>query len=405
MPVHAAGSGDTAPRRGSLEREPRFRLWGAFRPACQRLAGVPETKPPPAPAAQGHAVSFDGLPHAERFASLLARREALIADGATGTNLFERGLETGDAPELWNLDRSDLILDHHRAMIDAGADILLTNSFGGNRLRLALHGAAARAGEINRAAARLARRAADAAGRPVLVAGSMGPTGALMAPLGPLTWREAFEVFDQQAADLAAGGADIVWIETMSSKEEAAAAIQGAARGTLRQTGTAALPLVCTMTFDTNGRTMMGVTPQEAAVFFAANRPPLAACGANCGNGFGELVAAVAAMAAAGDGPVLVAKANCGVPYYTEGGIRYSGTPQAMQTYGRLARDAGARIVGGCCGATPGHIAALAAALADHRPRDRPSLEEIEAALGLARAAAARGEGRPRHRRRRDGRR
>lgn len=350
-------------------------------------------------------MSFDELPYAERFASLLARREALIADGATGTNLFERGLETGDAPELWNLDRPDHILDHHRAMIDAGADVLLTNSFGGNRLRLALHGAGARADEINRAAARLARRAADAAGRPVLVAGSMGPTGALMAPLGPLTRSEALEVFAQQAAALAAGGADVVWIETMSSKEEAAAAIQGAAQGTLAGTGKAALPLICTMTFDTNGRTMMGVTPQDAAAFFAASRPPLAACGANCGNGFGELVAAVAAMGAAGKGQVLVAKANCGVPCYTEGGIRYSGTPQAMQTYGRLARDAGARIVGGCCGATPGHIEALAAALADHHPRDRPSLEEIEAALGLERAAAAQGEVRPRHRRRQGGRR
>ncbi len=354
-----------------------------------------------------HEVSFRELPHGERLAWLLARREAPIADGATGTNLFARGLETGDAPELWNLERPESVLDHHRAMVAAGADILLTNSFGGNRLRLALHGAGERTDEIDRAAARLARRAADEAARPLLVAGAMGPTGALMAPLGPLTQREAFEVFAEQAAALAAGGADVIWIETMSSREEVEAAIQGAARGTMAVSATGrALPLICTMTFDTNGRTMMGITPAQAAAFFATCQPALAACGANCGNGFGELVAAVAGIAEAAEdagsdsGPVLVAKANCGVPRYVDGEMRYSGTPQAMARYGRLARDAGARIVGGCCGATPGHIAALAQALEGYRPAGRPSLEAIRTALGLTRAAApARGEERRRRRR------
>ena len=356
-------------------------------------------------------MSFRELPHGARLDWLLARREALIADGATGTNLFARGLETGDAPELWNLERPESVLDHHRAMVAAGADILLTNSFGGNRLRLALHGAGERAGEIDRAAAGLARQAADEAARPLLVAGAMGPTGALMAPLGPLTWFEAFAAFFEQAAALAAGRADVIWIETMSSREEAEAAIQGAAWGTMVALGAAsatetALPLVCTMTFDTNGRTMMGVTPAQAAAFFAACDPALAACGANCGNGFGELVAAVAGIAEAAEdagnasGQVLVAKANCGIPRYVDGEVRYSGTPQAMARYGRLARDAGARIVGGCCGATPDHIAALAQALAGYRPGGRPGLEAIEKALGLTRAAApARGEERRRRRR------
>ena len=153
------------------------------------------------------------------------------------------------------------------------------------------------------------------------------------------------------------------------------------------------------MTFDTNGRTMMGVTPESAGAFYASCEPGLAACGANCGNGFGELVAAVAGIAATcGDGRVLVAKANCGIPEYVDGAIRYSGTPELMKRYARLARDAGARIVGGCCGSTPAHVAAMAEALDGYRPAARPDLARIEAELGLVRPAAA-SAARPRVRR------
>ena len=127
-----------------------------------------------------------------KLGEIVSARGYALADGAMGTQLFAAGLTSGDSPEQWNLDRPETVQGIHRRYFEAGSDLVVTNSFGGNRLRLALHGAAARAGEINRAAARLARRAADAAGRPVLVAGSMGPTGALMAPLGPLTWCEAF---------------------------------------------------------------------------------------------------------------------------------------------------------------------------------------------------------------------
>ncbi len=339
-------------------------------------------------------MTFLSLPHGARLGRLLAEREVLIADGATGTNLFARGLETGDAPELWNVDHPGRVLDHHRSMVAAGADILLTNSFGGTRNRLGLHDARNRVAELNAAAARLARRAGDEAGRPVLVAGSMGPTGEIMEPVGELGHDEARAAFAEQAAALAAGGADIIWIETVSSEEEARAAIEGAA-----PTG---LPIVCTMTFDTNGRTMMGVTPEGAAAFYDASRPALAACGANCGNGLGELVAAVAAIAAACDaGRVLVAKANCGVPEYVDGEIRYSGTPEAMETYARLARDAGARIIGGCCGSTPSHVAAIAGVLRDHVRGERPSLEAIDARLGLNRAATPPAGGRRERRSRR----
>ena len=339
-------------------------------------------------------MSFADLPHAARVGHLLAERAYLVADGATGTNLFARGLETGDAPELWNTDHPDRIRDHHRCMVEAGADIILTNSFGGTRHRMKLHKSEHRVAELNRNAARLAREVADAAGRPVLVAGSMGPTGEIMQPVGDLDPADAVDAFRDQADALAEGGADLLWIETMSSAEEAQAAIEGG-----RACG---LPIVCTMTFDTNGRTMMGLTPEAAAHFYDGCQPPLVACGANCGNGLGELVAAVAGIAAAASPDrVLVAKGNCGVPEYVDGQIRYTGTPELMKTYARLARDAGARIIGGCCGSTPEHIAALVEALADHEPGPCPDLAGIETALGLQRVAPK--PGGPRERRTRRG--
>ena len=231
-------------------------------------------------------LDFHALPHAERFRYLLETRGVLVADGATATNLFCAGLEPGSSPELLNVDNAEGVMANHEAMVAAGTDIILTNSFGGTANRLKLHGAEHRVGELNREAARLARDVADRAGRDVLVAGSMGPTGDIMQPVGDLAHEDAVEAFREQALGLASGGADVIWIETMSSIEETEAAIEGAAP--------AGVPLVCTMTFDTNGRTMMGVTPEQAADHFAT--APLAAFGANCGNGFGELIAAVAAM-------------------------------------------------------------------------------------------------------------
>ena len=216
--------------------------------------------------------------------------------------------------------------------------------------------------------------------RDILVAGSAGPTGDLMQPVGDLAHEDAVRAFREQALGLASGGADVIWIETMSSIEETEAAIEGAAP--------AGLPLVCTMTFDTNGRTMMGVTPEQAADHFAT--APLAAFGANCGNGFGELIAAVAAMNTLTTcRHPLVAKANCGIPEYVDGAIRYTGTPELMGLYARLARDAGASIVGGCCGSAPDHVTAIRESLQDYSPGPAPDLADIEAALGLARAAPA----------------
>jgi len=306
---------------------------------------------------------------------LLKTRPWLLADGATGSNLFAAGLASGEAPELWNVDHPDRIADLHRRFVEAGADIILTNSFGGNRYRLALHKAERRVAELNEAAARIARGEADASSRDVVVAGSMGPTGEIMAPLGALEFGAARDAFTEQAAALARGGVDALWIETMSSREEVEAAIAGAAA--------TALPIVCTMSFDTNGRTMMGVAPSELAALERETTPCPVACGANCGVGASEVVACILNLAsAAAPGTVLVAKANCGIPQYVDGAIRYDGTPELMANYARLAYDAGARIIGGCCGTTPEHIRAMRAALEAHTHGPRPSLDVVIAQLG-----------------------
>jgi 5-methyltetrahydrofolate--homocysteine methyltransferase len=309
----------------------------------------------------------------DRLTSLLAERPWLLADGATGSNLFEVGLQSGDAPELWNSDHPERIARLHRSFVEAGADIILTNSFGGTRYRLKLHKAQDRVAELNEKAARIARAEADRAGRIVLVAGSMGPTGEILEPLGPLSLDAAREAFAEQAAALAKGGADILWIETMSSVEEAEAAVAGA-----RTTG---LPVVATLSFDTNGRTMMGVTPSELA---ALNRKlHLAACGSNCGVGPSELVACIVNLATASDpSAILVAKANCGIPQYVDGAIRFNGTPELMAQYACLSLDAGARIIGGCCGTTPEHLRVMRRALESHVRGPKPDLATIESRLG-----------------------
>lgn len=311
--------------------------------------------------------------------TLLEQRGLLLADGATGTNLFAMGLQTGDAPELWNIDHPDRIANLHRSFVDAGSDIILTNSFGGTHYRLALHGAEQRVVELNGAAARLARVEADKANKKVLVAGSMGPTGEILEPNGPVSIAQAQEAFAEQAKALADGGADVLWIETISSAEEVTAAVQGAA-----QTG---LPIVYTVSIDTNGRTMMGMTPAETLDISASLATPIAAVGTNCGIGASEVVAAICNFRAAADAsgvqPLLVAKANCGIPDYVDGEIVYSGTPELMATYAHLCADAGARIIGGCCGTTPTHVAAMRRAIDEWQAgTPSPSSDKIIERLG-----------------------
>jgi len=322
----------------------------------------------------------------DRLQRLLASRPYLIADGAMGTNLFLRGLETGDAPELWNVDHPDRIASVHREFVDAGSDIVLTNSFGCNRHRLKLHKAEDRTVELNAAAARLARGVADGSGRTVVVAGSMGPTGELLQPLGALSFEEARDAFAEQARGLAEGGVDVLWIETMSAANELEAAVAGAA--------TTGLPVVTTMTFDTNGRTMMGVTPAEAARLFHDLYPRPLAFGSNCGTGPAELVASILGLARASveGADVIVAKGNCGIPEYVDGKITFSGTPALMAEYARLARDAGARIIGACCGSQGQHLKAIVDALKDYVPQAAPDLATVEARLGALTASTKGGE-------------
>lgn len=309
------------------------------------------------------------------LSDLLNSRDYLIADGATGTNFFAMGLESGDAPDIWNIDHPERVRDLHRGFIDAGSDIILTNTFGANRYRLKLHNDQDRAHEINEAGAKIAREQADAADRPVVVAGSMGPTGEIYEPVGPLSIDQGAEAFAEQAKALAAGGVDVLWIETISGVEEITAAVSGASA--------AGLPVVATMTFDTAGRTMMGISPEQAVAHTHGLDTRLVAFGANCGIGPGTLVDTVLGLKrGANEDDIIVAKGNCGIPEYKDGEIVYSGSHAVMADYARMARDAGARIIGGCCGTTPGHVKAMVDALRDYVPRGSPDREMIEAALG-----------------------
>jgi 5-methyltetrahydrofolate--homocysteine methyltransferase len=309
------------------------------------------------------------------LAELLAERPWLLADGATGTNMMAMGLPAGQPPDLWNLDRPENVSRLHASFLEAGSDIILTNTFGANRRRLMLDQSQDRTRELNEAGARLARAAADGAGRPVVVAGSMGPTGEMLVPHGSFTREQAVETFREQAEALAEGGVDVLWIETIFAFEELSAAVE-AALGT-------GLGFASTMTFDTGGRTMMGDTPEEAAEFIHALPEPPIAYGANCGAGPAMLLDTLRGFArAVREGDVIIAKGNCGVPQLVDGAIVYSGDEATMARYARLARDAGARIVGGCCGTTPAHLAAIRAALAGYEPGPPPERAAIEAALG-----------------------
>lgn len=284
---------------------------------------------------------------------ILEPDRVLIADGGMGTLLLERGLGRGECPELLNVERPDLIEEIHSEYIAAGADIILTNTFGGTAKRLGHYGLGDRTSELNAAGVQIARRAATAASRPVVVGGSMGPTGEMLAPLGLLEPEQARHLFEEQARALAAAGADVLWIETMSSLEELEAAFGGAAA-----TG---LPTVTTMSFDTHGRTMMGVAPAQLGQWATRQETTPVAIGANCGIGPEDVVAAVAEMATTGI--PTVAKANCGLPTMIEGHVAYPLQPDDMSDYAAAARGAGARIVGSCCGSTPAHIAAIRAAI------------------------------------------
>lgn len=308
------------------------------------------------------------------LSKLLETNDWLMADGATGTNLFNMGLMSGDAPEMWNIDETAKITALYKGAADAGSDIFLTNSFGGNASRLKLHGAEGRVRELNKAAAELGREVADASGRTIVVAGSVGPTGEIMAPMGSLTHEIAVEMFHEQAEGLKEGGADVLWVETISAPEEYAAAAEAFAL--------ADMPWCGTMSFDTAGRTMMGLTSADMVkkVGKLAHQP--LAFGANCGVGASDLLRTVLGFTAAHPTLPIIAKGNAGIPKYHDGHIHYDGTPELMADYAVLARDCGATIIGGCCGTTPEHLRAMRNALETRPKGELPTLEQITAALG-----------------------
>jgi 5-methyltetrahydrofolate--homocysteine methyltransferase len=296
--------------------------------------------------------------YVNRLAELLGPEQGAgsptLVDGGMGTLLQEHGLDDGGSGELWNVERPDVIRALHESYAHAGARILTTNTFGGTRPRLQMHGLEDRVHELNAAAASIARSVADEHG--LLVAGDLGPTGELMAPLGTMDADQATEYFAEQLAGLRDGGIDVVLIETMSDLEEVKAAVAAA------RTVVPEAPVIATMSFDTNLRTMMGVRPGDAVRELGA--VGVDAVGANCGRGPGEMAAIAAELAEAREeGLLLVAQSNAGLPQVVGDHFEYDATPADMGNHAVALADLGIDLIGACCGSTPDHLAAMRDAL------------------------------------------
>ena len=289
-----------------------------------------------------------------RLLALLDGRPAVF-DGGYGWLLQDRGLPMGECAESWNLSNGEAVAALHDEYAAAGARLITTNTFGATEPRLAQHGLSGRTEEVNRAGAALAREVADRHG--ALVAGDIGPTGELLEPLGTLTEDDAVALFSEQVRGLVAGGADLLLVETMSDLGEARAAV-AAARSVAPD-----LPVVVTLSFDTNLRTMMGVTPAAAVAALVADG--VDAVGANCGRGPEEMRTIAEQLAAARpEGVLLVAQSNAGLPELSGADFVYTVGPEAMAEHALELRDLGIDVIGACCGSSPEHVRAMAAALA-----------------------------------------
>ena len=284
-----------------------------------------------------------------KLISALQDGRVLIADGANGTMLQELGLPPGVAPERWNLENPDGVRTLHKLYIDAGSDMVLTNTFGGSSIRLERENLHDHVVEINQSAAALARQAA---GDNAIVLGDIGPTGELLAPLGTMEYEQAVKAFAQQAKALMQGGVDAFLIETMSDLQELRAAVEGVK-------SVSDLPIMASMSFDTKGRTMMGVKPEKAAKAIA--EMDVDVIGANCGRTLTETLEAVKKMRETLPDALLLAKPNAGLPRATAGELVYDVTPEVMAEYAqRFIDETGVVVIGGCCGSTPDHIRAIA---------------------------------------------
>lgn len=279
----------------------------------------------------------------------------LLGDGAMGTMLQDLGNTEGGAPELWNIEHADVVEGVLEGYASAGSRLLTTNTFGGTRARLRMHGLEDRVEELNEAAARLARRVADR--HPgAFVVGDIGPSGELMEPMGELTPEAAQEMFAEQVRGLVAGGVDAILIETMSDLSEIESAVLAA------KECAPGLPVITTLSFDTNLRTMMGVSPALAVTTLAGLGVDV--IGANCGRGLDEMRVIAAQLAEARpDGIRLIVQSNAGLPKLVGDDFVFDGTPEEMAIYAVEMRDLGFDIIGACCGSTPEHIAAMRDAL------------------------------------------
>jgi len=290
----------------------------------------------------------------EDILSRLKNGPVIVADGAMGTMLQAAGLPTGMSPEGWLLENPKPVRDVHQAYIEAGANMILSCTFGGTRVRLEHGGLAERVSEINRRAVEIAREAAAGS---AYVAGDIGPLGQLLAPLGRFTYEQAVEVFAEQARALVDAGVDVLYIETMSDLNEMRAAIQGARQAAPRAS------IFATFSFDRHGRTNMGVHPKQAAETLLSLR--VDAFGANCGATLEMTEGAVAEMHEAAPHTPLIAKPNAGKPHMDieQREVVYDAAPEDMAEYARRFVALGARVIGGCCGSNPAHIAAIARAV------------------------------------------
>ena len=280
---------------------------------------------------------------------------SLPADGAMGTILQERGLDDGGAPELWNVEKPEEIEAVLEAYAAAGARFITTNTFGGTHGRLALHGLESRVEELNKAGAQIARRVADR--HPgTFVMGDIGPSGDLMEPMGTLTMEGAQEIFSEQIRGLVSGGVDAILIETMSDLGEVEAAVNAA------HEVAPSLPIIATMSFDTNLRTMMGVKPAQAVEKLSTLGVRI--IGANCGRGVDEMrIIAREMVGARPDGVFIITQSNAGMPVLVGDTFQYQGTPDEMGKFASEMRELGVNIIGSCCGSTPAHTAAISEAL------------------------------------------
>ncbi|MEI6219738.1 MAG: homocysteine S-methyltransferase family protein [Actinomycetes bacterium] len=285
----------------------------------------------------------------------LLEKSALASDGAMGTMLQEAGLTDGGSPELWNVDRPEEIEKILEAYASAGASFLTTNTFGGTRGRLAMHGLESRVEELNKAGAEIARQVANR--HPgVFVMGDIGPSGDLMEPMGTLTLESGRELFAEQIRGLVAGGVDAILIETMSDLGEVEAAVNAAHEIAPE------LPVIVTLSFDTNLRTMMGVKPAAAVTALAAMGVRI--IGANCGRGVDEmLLIAKELVGARPEGVFIITQSNAGLPKLQGDVFIYDGSPEDMADYARQMLELGVNIIGSCCGSTPAHTRAIASAL------------------------------------------